>query len=1214
MGDFMVGDAQIRISVHEQHNEQIHQHEEPQYVNRQADHEQIIRQHGLQEQENQQWRHSVNVHHPEMETVDVNQIRLSVRQNMPPEIGNFVLPNINQQAAANDDLEMQARRNKTEHGMRLYNMTDYAMRRVGGKSAYKLSTSISDATLGAGFKKRFNDRLNAEERAKKQKNPKSRLYQKKQNADILAESISKYETKTYDEINKVITRQALRCDKEDYHDLAAFMQEGEEEKNRELINLYLGKSVRVQGEALEGQDVRLALDTMAASLFSIDISTLDFTDDKSLVQNASILEKISSQVAAFDRMSEKHHYAESLNEEDVKRLNERLDALRSISAYYSNRKEIITNDLYKTHYDDELSMESSATDTEEQRVLGEKLVASLILGRTMMRLNGIKVGKKTFGENLRFTSEQERERFEDFRENYESRDMHQVLSDEAYVKKDVVAEKEFLRLTSRIRELNAINPVVEQQQIHEDMHAVLDQAFVPVQRPENRIGGWAKFKNRVKLGIRWFSALSVGALVGIAVGLFSAPEKILMEGRRKAKAQDKRRHDMVPGREGEFFRDEVIRKDEKGEDIDVYSDVRRGPLVWEKMTAGDPESPPEVMIMVEQGKRGSNVSMSGEEMGHAMICLSYSRYSKITRRKERYKLTMGFYPGSGITNGTTVSMLDGAIIGAKLDNDRKHAYDVARRYQVKPGDINKILRKAETYADKGYGYYKRNCTTFVVDMAKEIGLPVANEFKEEEMVFEGANSIYAELGRPAAGMGFDILGANSISSRMNKKDLSYQNFGQKMYTKEDLKRFYDTAGNADMVPKGYTPGHVGETLRYAGTGEVSAYYDELKTMDTAKLGNAVLKAGIALWNKIKELIPANQMGQEEQKLNLILMFTEDSGINKLLAKEGGFTTQEVRDLHKSVRDAMKTVSRYYDKKLLAFPEASDLVMRFMSLCETTLGFADDMYIMALKKEVKGDAGLLRYDFANTDVDLQYTDENNVSYTAKIKPGVYEGYLMAGKTPEQIVKEVGRINELNAIGYINLPEKQQKELDRLRLTENFAKNFTNANRYLLEKEDITEKDVKYAFHDLPQMEQDTKGKGKVSKQFLNNQAPSNIYKSVIFEKLFGGIRQLELHQTEDHNEWFQKVDNYMSQRMRENPKLFGMIVKHWTADRNASTNDLSEDFLAMLGKRCLTPAYAGTKLDENKVSSIVYLMIIENSQTKQLVQTEIEKYRNNQQGN
>ena len=106
MGDFMVGDAQIRISVHEQHNEQIHQHEEPQYVNRQADHEQIIRQHGLQEQENQQWRHSVNVHHPEMETVDVNQIRLSVRQNMPPEIGNFVLPNINQQAAANDDLEM----------------------------------------------------------------------------------------------------------------------------------------------------------------------------------------------------------------------------------------------------------------------------------------------------------------------------------------------------------------------------------------------------------------------------------------------------------------------------------------------------------------------------------------------------------------------------------------------------------------------------------------------------------------------------------------------------------------------------------------------------------------------------------------------------------------------------------------------------------------------------------------------------------------------------------------------------------------------------------------------------------------------------------------------------------------------------------------------------------------------------------------------------
>ncbi len=1209
MGDFMVGDAQIRRSAHEQHNEQIHQQAEPQFVNRQADHEQIIRQRGLQEQENQQGRHSVNMHHPEMEAVDVEQVRRSVRQNMPPEIGNFVIP-AHRQAAANDNPEMQALGNKIEHGIDLYNMIDYAMRRVGGKSAYKLSTSISDATLGAGFKKRFKDRLNAEERAKKQKNPKSRLYQKKQNADILAESINQYETKTYDEINKVITRQALRCDKEDYHDLAAFMQEGEEEKNRELINLYLGKSVRVQGGALEGQDVRSALDTMAASLFSIDISTLDFTDDKSLVQNASTLERISSQAAAFDRMSKKHHYSESLDEEDMTRLNDRLDALRSISAYYSNRKEIITNDLYKTHYDDELSMESSAANTNEQRALGEKLVASLILGRTMMSLNGINVGKKIFGGNLRFTSDQERTKFK----KYESKDMHQGLSNEAYVKKDAVAEKELQRLTSRIRELNAIDPVVEQRQIHEDMHAVQDQAFVPVQRPENRIGVWAKIKNRLKLGIRWFSALSGGSLVGLAVGLFNAPEKLLMEGRRKAKAQDKRRHDMVPGREGEFFRDEVIRKDEKGEDIDVYSDVRRGPLVWEKMTAGDPESPPEVMIMVEQGKRGSNVSLSEGKMGHAMICLSYSRYSKITRRKERYQLTMGFYPGSGITKQNTVSMLDGAIIGGKLVNDGKHAYDVARRYQVKPGDINKILRKAETYADKGYGYYKRNCTTFVVDMAKEIGLPIANEFKEEEMVFEGKKSILAELGRPAAGMGYDIMGANAISSRMSKKDLSYQNFGQNMYTKEDLERFNNTVGNAELLPKGYTPGHAGETLRYAGTGEVSAYYQELTSMDIVSLGNTVDDVGLALWDIIKVLIPQNPMGDEEFKLNLILMGTGDSGINRLLRKKGGFTTEDVRKLHKDVRDTMKTVSRYYDKKLLASPEAGDLVMRFMSLCETTLSFADDMYTIALKREVKGDAGLQRYDFSNTHVELQYTDKKKVSYTAKITPGVYEGYLMAGKTPDQIVKEVGRINKLEEVGYENLSKKDKKELDRLRLIGNLAEDFASANRYLLEKEDITEKDVKYAFHDLPQMEQGTKENGTVSKQFLTKQAPSNIYKSVIFEKLYGGIRQLELHRIEDQNERFQKADDYMSQRMRENAQLFGLIIKHWTADREGTTEDLVADFLNMLEDSCLTPAYHGTSLNEGGISAITCMIVTENSQMRQLLQAEIEKYRNNQQGN
>ncbi len=36
---------------------------------------------------------------------------------------------------------------------------------------------------------------------------------------------------------------------------------------------------------------------------------------------------------------------------------------------------------------------------------------------------------------------------------------------------------------------------------------------------------------------------------------------------------------MVPGRPGKFFREEIVRKDENGEDLEVYSDVRRGPLV-----------------------------------------------------------------------------------------------------------------------------------------------------------------------------------------------------------------------------------------------------------------------------------------------------------------------------------------------------------------------------------------------------------------------------------------------------------------------------------------------------------------------------------------------------------------------------------------------------------------------------------------------------------
>lgn len=1103
------------------------------------------------------------------------------------------------------------RHSTNHHSTRFFNRIDDARRRLGNsREIYKLSHVPDETVLGKEYQASFKDRITGEKREQKKHNKKSRLYRKNENAALLSASVQEFQTASYDRMNRAMTKQALRCDKEDYNDLAMFMQEGEDQKNIELVNLYLGKSVKWGPGGLEGQDVQQALDLMAAQLFSIDIRELHFENDTEMVKNAAQLEKIAGQVAAFDRMAQKAHFMESLDEDHQARLNERLESLRSIAAYYSVRKEIISNEYYKNHYNDELSMDVIGATREDQAKLAEKLVQSLVLGRSMMRINGIDVGRMKYnGEFVHFTKEDTRGVIRMINSEYSDRAKQKELAKDAHKEKDALAERELLRLKEAITKLDRESPLEEQKKIQADMAAVQDRAILPVQRPENRIGGYAKFKNSLKLGWRWLFGNTLGLIGGLVSAIINVPETLVAEGSRRKTAQDKRRHDMVPGREGEYFREEIVRKDDKGEDLDVYSDVRRGPLVWEKLTAGDPEEPPEVMFMVDQAKRGSNVSMTGEEMGHAMICLSYSRYNKATKRKERYQVQFGFYPGAGIVGNTEIAMLDGAIIGGRLQEDNAHSYDVARRYQVKPGDINKILRKAERYADKGYGYYKRNCTTFVVDMAKEIGLPVGDEFKQEQMVFEGKDSFKIESGRGMAPTGMFYTGANAISSRMNKMDVSYQNFGQKMYTKEDLDRYYKTAGTAELLPKGYTPGHAGETLRYTGSGELSAHFDEHLEISSQNLKSSLDEVTTELWDKIAKTIPEGQADEFDAQMNYALLAVEDGGLQRCLNQKDGYTPDDMREVHKMVRDGMRTVNKYYTERLHSNPDLNDLVMKYLSLCETVLSMADDLYAKSLKKAVAGDAGVLRYDYTQTEYDISFTDAEGVQTKTKMEPGLYEGYLMAHKTPEQAVKEYARFNELVKINEDDLSKQEKRELSSLRLTYSLAKDFASANRYILEKDHFDEKDIRYAFSQLPKMEKNVKEGERVGGPIIQSKKPSLAYQGVIYESMLGGLKDLHLERIRELDGQVRALDQYITDGFIHHPEMARQIIKAYIDGKNQGIEGLFEDYLMDLQNATYLPAYDGVgSMNAGYVSGLT-MQLMQNSRLKTWFANEVNTIRN-----
>jgi hypothetical protein len=728
-----------------------------------------------------------------------------------------------------------------------------------------------------------------------------------------------------------------------------------------------------------------------------------------------------------------------------------------------------------------------------------------------------------------------------------------------------------IRLKAKARYMEFEDPIEEQANIQKTMNVVQGKAFVPVQRPADRMGTWAKVKNRLMVGYRFMVSATLGNLGSLVLNSYYGAKKLLFEGDEKKKAQNKRRHDLVPGRKGEVFEDEVVPKNEYGEDTEVYSDVRRGPLIFEKLSAGDPEDPPEVTIMSAQSERGKTTAF-GVSGTHAFIGLSYSRYNRMTRRKERYQLRIGFFPGGGLTKGTAPAMAGGAMVAGQINSDYANTYDVARRYQVKPGDINKILRAAEKYADKGYGYYKRNCSTFLVEMSKLIDLPIAKDFKEEEMKYVGKSGVGIETGAAISKAGY-YMGADAISKRMNKMDLSYQNFGQKMFTKEDLKRYYKTAGKADTIKKGYNPGTVGETIRNAKTGELTANYDEHSAINSDMIGDVITETGEKLWKEFEKVLPKRIWTNRDLEMQTSLLMAGDGGLSKLNSDS---KPDDVREVYKKVRDAMKLLNSYYADVLGSDASLNLPVMNLLSLYESALTYADRFYQIVIRKAAVGDAGKLRADFADKEYEISFTGTDLKRVRTKMAPGVYEGYLMIGKTPEQAVREHKRLRDLEAKKEKpgGLSKEEKKEKSRLSRTLSLAQDFASANRYLLEKETYSEKDYDYAFSKLPAMEKGVKQDERMGGKLIANKSASITYQGVILERVFGGFQGLKLTDIKDQALLKQNIDDYTEKQLELNRDMVQKILKAYIRDKNDKTEDLASGFIDIIGIACIESAYGG----------------------------------------
>ena len=348
-------------------------------------------------------------------------------------------------------------------------------------SAERLQVRIpANTLLTASYGSAFTERVSDKKRKAAKLNKKSRLFQKEVNAALLEKNLKVAHSFGYDNAKKLIGKNA-DIDAQDFNDLAQFLVHRDINRNKEIADLMLGGKNKNGKPQVDAHHARLALVKMANQLLSVNLSGIRLDTDHDIAENAAHLEALVNRIAAFERLSDKYDFMATLDTEKRNAINLKLESLRTVAAYFTIRKQIISDKVYKDHYDDELSMDISRAVNLEQLILAKKLTKAYAIGKTMMTKCGVsarnmnKMGVPAlsdhtatsfFNDNMReFSGDNTQAMDEILKENYKETDKAagKVLKD---IKGTLVMRQEgdFVVIDQPILSEQQSNQQVQQQQ------------------------------------------------------------------------------------------------------------------------------------------------------------------------------------------------------------------------------------------------------------------------------------------------------------------------------------------------------------------------------------------------------------------------------------------------------------------------------------------------------------------------------------------------------------------------------------------------------------------------------------------------------------------------------------------------------------------------------------------------------------------------------
>ena len=685
----------------------------------------------------------------------------------------------------------------------------------------------------------------------------------------------------------------------------------------------------------------------------------------------------------------------------------------------------------------------------------------------------------------------------------------------------------------------------------EDMEDVKGWNFTAVKHPErkNKVGGWRKFLT----GAAWYTGKTFGKLLSLIGAIVTFPYTLYKYLDKNA-AYDvnralsrKKRHDLIPGWDGAKFSQPDPEKNDK-----INVDFRRVPMVWARMTADEAldkngkERDPKLILNVNPPDLNKDQTMIKESAGHSGIGIEFSRYSKVTQRWERYLLEYGFYMGgSSSRSAGALGAYKNAVTPGQLMDEYGGSYKVTRKFNATNKQVNDVLRASETWADKGYNPYTRNCTTFAKEMLGDVAhLPISDQlFTDEEIRF--SSKVNAQLMLASAGSGFfDMNVRGDLGDLADKEDLSYPSLGNKRATRDDFVNFEQSLKKGySRTKSGYTPNAVAQNMIRAegpGAGELSSmdYTGTMEkntggslTYDLSDLRRVTIEEATKVKGKIDEITPPEMKdpANQPEKLRQLIEGLMDYGMpfrdlaskakkiakkkklkeDAVLGVDYGLPEGDLRAARKTLSDNITNLntllSTYYKNDARLQP----LIMDYISILNYGIKKIDVWYRNADRKN--GDKRRM-------DMENQYLTVKAGGQDTLFSPTHYESYLQIYKTPAEAVKKYKKYKALlkRKENGEKLKAPDEKEFSRLERMDKLALQFDNAHNYLLEKDSFKQQDIDYAYA-LGEKERNNAS----GEMITQNHTAANTYQNLMLEKLFGGMKEriqgaIDSKQIKDYN--------------------------------------------------------------------------------------------------